>query len=430
MKARLYTLLFSLIFAFSLPAQITITRDDVPQIRDSLTYQTDTLPLISGPGDSGPDQTWDFTQLTAADTFGLRVVPAGATPNAELFPDANLAIEIDGIFVYGRLTEEKLFNLGTAVDLLGTGAPILVRFDPPQQLFSFPTTFGTTYSGNYAFSVQAEGSIVNLPVDSVRFSRTTTESGTIDSYGTLRTPAGDYETLRLKVTSENTDTIFAQVAGFWTPVQTFESTEVEYRWLGKESGDVMSLFLDEEGNVESVDWLTAYDRAGEAVAPQADFTFSDQGDGAYQFADQSRNAPISWSWDFDDGSGSSLQNPTHTFSNSGDYNVCLTVSNSAGSNTSCQTVTVLLSSLETLKERYGFRLFPNPVRNHLRIQMEYPGARAPLVSFFNFAGQHLQTQPLNGQLRLDTSSWPAGPLTFVLRSPQGKRLGSGRVIKY
>lgn len=51
------------------------------------------------------------------------------------------------------------------------------------------------------------------------------------------------------------------------------------------------------------------------------------------FTDQSTNSPTSWQWDFGDGITSTLQNPGHTFNESGIYTVQLTVTNSAGSDT-------------------------------------------------------------------------------------------------
>ena len=54
---------------------------------------------------------------------------------------------------------------------------------------------------------------------------------------------------------------------------------------------------------------------------------------SYQFNDQSTNNPTSWSWDFGDGSKSTLQNPSYAYNAMGGYTVTLTVKNSAGSNT-------------------------------------------------------------------------------------------------
>ncbi len=41
------------------------------------------------------------------------------------------------------------------------------------------------------------------------------------------------------------------------------------------------------------------------------------------FSDSSAKAPVSWSWDFGDGTSSSVQNPTHSFTNTGKYDVKL-----------------------------------------------------------------------------------------------------------
>ena len=51
------------------------------------------------------------------------------------------------------------------------------------------------------------------------------------------------------------------------------------------------------------------------------------------FTDQSSNTPTSWNWDFGDGGTSTLQNPSHSYQNSGNYSVTLTAINQFGSNT-------------------------------------------------------------------------------------------------
>lgn len=55
------------------------------------------------------------------------------------------------------------------------------------------------------------------------------------------------------------------------------------------------------------------------------------------FADNSKNIPTSWKWDFGDGNSSSLKNPTHTYQNIGIYDVKLIVSNSKGSDSIVKT---------------------------------------------------------------------------------------------
>jgi thermitase len=49
-----------------------------------------------------------------------------------------------------------------------------------------------------------------------------------------------------------------------------------------------------------------------------------------RFSDTSSNTPTSWSWDFGDGGSSNLQNPVHTYTIPGTYNVTLRASNAKG----------------------------------------------------------------------------------------------------
>jgi PKD repeat protein len=75
-----------------------------------------------------------------------------------------------------------------------------------------------------------------------------------------------------------------------------------------------------------------------AMAPQpvADFTqdvTSGQSPLSVSFTDLSTGQPTSWLWNFGDDSNSVQQNPSHNYTNPGNYLVSLTVSNSTGSDT-------------------------------------------------------------------------------------------------
>ena len=69
-------------------------------------------------------------------------------------------------------------------------------------------------------------------------------------------------------------------------------------------------------------------------------------DGFVQFNDKSENLPNAWVWDFGDGNTSSIQNPIHTYTTSGTFNVKLKVSNNFGNDSILTTsaVTVDLSA--------------------------------------------------------------------------------------
>jgi PKD repeat protein/FlaG/FlaF family flagellin (archaellin) len=57
-----------------------------------------------------------------------------------------------------------------------------------------------------------------------------------------------------------------------------------------------------------------------------------------QFTDRSTGAPAAWLWEFGDGTNSTGQNPSHTYTTAGTHNVTLNVSNAAGTDTASVTV--------------------------------------------------------------------------------------------
>lgn len=61
------------------------------------------------------------------------------------------------------------------------------------------------------------------------------------------------------------------------------------------------------------------------------------------FADNTIGGPTSYLWDFGDGNTSTQPNPTHSYTTSGNYTVCLTATNSCGTDSSCQVVSVCSS---------------------------------------------------------------------------------------
>lgn len=76
------------------------------------------------------------------------------------------------------------------------------------------------------------------------------------------------------------------------------------------------------------------------VAPVAEFAWANPSGGIVNFTDQSTNTPTQWAWTFGDAGTSTQQNPNHVYAANGTYNVCLTATNTAGSNQHCKSVVV------------------------------------------------------------------------------------------
>ncbi len=81
-----------------------------------------------------------------------------------------------------------------------------------------------------------------------------------------------------------------------------------------------------------------------ATSCQANFTYTHTGLNAYfinqSVANPALGAPVTYAWDFGDGSTSSSAFPNHIYSNYGVYNVCLTVSSPNCTTTFCDSVLI------------------------------------------------------------------------------------------
>ena len=59
------------------------------------------------------------------------------------------------------------------------------------------------------------------------------------------------------------------------------------------------------------------------------------------FTNTTSGTTTSWSWDFGDGTTSTMQNPTHTYTTGGTFNVCFIATNACGNDTVCNTITTV-----------------------------------------------------------------------------------------
>lgn len=416
-------------FPIGITAQITLTQENVPAPGDTLSFARDTTVVEVSVGMAGPDQNWDFSNLQSEVLFQRITSDTTMDPEVMNYPGANLIVTDGQVKTFLQSSDTAVYILGGGVPEAAAFGLEVVRFQPPQKLFSFPITYQDSFTNFYSADVTVDGSVIIPGVDSIRLIRRAVATVTVDSYGTVKTPFNNYETLRQKTETVNMDSIYAQIFGSWRPFTADTSIDLRYEWLSAESkGAVVTAYVDREtGIAETIEFFLDVDNAS---APVVAFAYEDQGLGTFSFTDQSTNAPTSWQWTFGDGGSSNEQHPVYSYTTGGEYQVCLTATNFVGSNQSCQTIFVdVIIAVPDPKLEIGVSLYPNPTRHSVLIEPRGMENEQFVFQLFNQQGRTLLQRRFTGQLQLDLSQFPAGIYPYYLQTEGKKavRWGSGKL---
>lgn len=164
------------------------------------------------------------------------------------------------------------------------------------------------------------------------------------------------------------------------------STEQNPTVIYNEAGtyDVMVTMTNAAGNSS----LTLEDHitVNDVPTPNFDFTTLDT---EVTFNNLSSDNADSYAWDFGDGNVSDEENPVHTYANSGDYEVTLTVTNECGDVTFSSTVSVMVSSIDDLDYLTSFNLFPNPFTNQININADFSKLVSGSIEIYSNLGEKI-----------------------------------------
>ncbi|HEU5205279.1 MAG TPA: S8 family serine peptidase [Candidatus Limnocylindrales bacterium] len=135
---------------------------------------------------------------------------------------------------------------------------------------------------------------------------------------------------------------------------------------------------------------------GGGTAPTAQFSgtpTSGQAPLAVQFSDTSTGSPTSWSWNFGDGGTSNAQNPSHTYTTAGVYDVTLTATNASGSDPEVKTGYITVTAPPTGAITLNVRLYK--VKGNRTAELTWSGASSTNVDVWR-NGAKVTTTPNDG----------------------------------
>jgi len=231
-------LLIALLIAFSVRAQITISNTDMPKGGNIYLFSNGDITKIM-PSDlqqTGANQTWNFNLVSTSQVFDtaykMSQVPIifyatffSSDYADKLAPDIKLGIiSFTNNFSFFNLTSSKLEQTGTGSYL--TGIPFPTFYKPTDVIYRFPMDYSKSDSSTSHFSATVP-TIGSWKEGKKRVNE-------IDGWGTLKTPFGDKDVLRVHSDVYYNDTITVDtVLHISFP---YSHHQVEYKWLAKNGG--------------------------------------------------------------------------------------------------------------------------------------------------------------------------------------------------
>lgn len=237
--------------------QITIGEWDVVGPGDQITQNSDSLPTITFPA-AGTGMSWDMSGLNTHTQSTMEFGAPGWFTNGSYFPTATVAaVDAGGFEIYLQKDSQGLRAVGVAADIFGTGDK-QIYIDPADEILRFPATYNDAYVTNSAQTMSFAGSEVGMPVDSVSNKTATEKHVNIDGWGSLTTPYGTFDVIRVNEVSYSTDSTWVKALGSWNLVDNSADTSYSVAFWSNDPGTkfpLAELSHDNNGMVYSVDWL-------------------------------------------------------------------------------------------------------------------------------------------------------------------------------
>lgn len=240
MLKKLHSLAF-IIVSISAIAQspITITSSDMPNENDSIHISivaAGDYINVPNPSGTGANYSWDYTSLSPnAQMYERYSAPADFTSPYNYFfnllntsygkdnyefstiplPNVNISAAYD--FYKEGSSELKQIGAGYIINDI----PLPFLYEDNDNIYEFPMTYLSTSNDSYKYGLDIPG--IGY------YGQSGTRSNTVDGWGTLTTPFGTFQTIRLKSTVDAVDTVYntSLMVGANIP----RPLKHEYKWM-------------------------------------------------------------------------------------------------------------------------------------------------------------------------------------------------------
>ena len=184
-------------------------------------------------------------------------------------------------------------------------------------------------------------------------------------------------------------------------------------------------------------WLVKTNCMGLLTEPQANFTYTSTAltasfQNLSQFVYPDSIDGGHYIWDFGDGTTSTQINPTHTYTQGGNYSVTLTAVVCSDTSVFVQNVSTWAVGINQVLPLEGgvrgglYTVMPNPAQDYLVISSQTSATNATFV-LYDVLGREVLRQHLSSNNTITTEHLPSGIYLYQIINPQNQTLQHGKI---
>lgn len=414
MKRSLFILLvFSFLFS---KAQISITNSHMPKGGDTLRYSTAILDsaILLNFAKSGANQTWQFDSLIPQRQGLRRFDLSSQTPYSFQVPNRigeKLAdtlslgqVELINVYDFFNSTTNSYSTTHRGFTLGAFPFPIAQSFQNPDEVYQFPLNYLDRDSSTFKFEF-------NNIIPPAYYKSEGYRINEVDAWGSITTPYGTFNCIRVIVDIVSSDTVQFNGNGF-----SIDNHRREYQWLSQQEAiPILTVGGVVIGNQFAPATVSYRDSARAVPSIFAPIALFNSDTTAYRAGEvvKFNNLSISllaasYTWQiepntfqFVNGSNQNSDSIAVTFTDTGLYTVRLIARNSAGRDTLERNNYLRILEPNGLSENnldFKVQVFPNPLRraNPLFIEV-LENKEIQVLRLFDLSGKLVLNQAIKNK---------------------------------
>jgi len=275
---KFFSIAFTFALSGSLFSQITLSGTDFAAANDTVRISQTMDPVIDYTL-TGEDMTWDFSGLSAASQYLKKFEPVSfssvlvqvefgvlaATPyKASYFVESRdipidqlnqfLPVSLSDLNAFSRKNSDSITSIGYSLSVNGEALPF--KSDTIETHYKYPLNYEDT------FNTRGYTSFDFNPATNFKIKQYRQRTTVVDGYGTLITPLGSFQVLRLKSTINEIDSVYQTFFGVggWNVLPATIITEYEWWTNSKDEALLKIVAVENNGTsqIRSIEYQDVY----------------------------------------------------------------------------------------------------------------------------------------------------------------------------